>query len=83
MYWKSAYRNFYKKSGMGFKVAYLSELGKFDGLKSEISDIYESHAFDFKKGSYDETSIAYRISSTRDTKKCNLLACSLAPNVKK
>ena len=54
---------------MGFKVAYLSELGKFDDLKSEISDIYESHAFDFKKGSYDETSIAYRIFSTRDTKK--------------
>lgn len=24
--------------GVGFEVAYLSELGKFDGLKSEISN---------------------------------------------
>lgn len=30
--------------GVGFEVAYLSELGKFDGLKSEVSDGYESHA---------------------------------------
>lgn len=29
---------------MGFEVAYLSELGKFDGLKSEVSDGYGSHA---------------------------------------
>ena len=30
---------------MGFEVAYLSELGKFDGLKSEMSNVHESHAF--------------------------------------
>ena len=30
--------------GVGFEVAYLSELGKFDGLESEISDGYGSHA---------------------------------------
>ena len=30
--------------GVGFDVAYLSELGKFDGLESEISDEYGSHA---------------------------------------
>lgn len=29
---------------MGFEVAFLSELGKFDGLKSEVSNEYESHA---------------------------------------
>ena len=34
--------------GVGFEVAYLSELGKFDGLKSEISDRYGSHAFLYK-----------------------------------
>ena len=31
--------------GVGFEVAYLSELGKFDGLKGEISNEYGSHAF--------------------------------------
>ena len=30
---------------MGFGVAYLSELGKFDGLKGEIGDEHGSHAF--------------------------------------
>ena len=30
---------------MGFDVAYLSEFGKFDGQKSEISNEYGSHAF--------------------------------------
>ena len=29
---------------MGFDVAYLSELGKFDGLESEVSGKYGSHA---------------------------------------
>ena len=31
--------------GVGFEVAYLSELGKFDGLKGEISNECEPHAF--------------------------------------
>ena len=30
--------------GVGFEVVFLSELGKFDGLKSEVSNEYESHA---------------------------------------
>ena len=38
-------RGYYIHIGVGFEVAYLSELGKFDGLKSEISNEYESHAF--------------------------------------
>ena len=36
---------YYIHIGVGFEVAYLSELGKFDGLKSEISNEYGSHAF--------------------------------------
>jgi len=31
--------------GVGFEVTYLSEFGKFDGQKSEISNEYGSHAF--------------------------------------
>ena len=38
-------RGYYIHIGVGFEVAYLSELGKFDGLKSEISSKYGSHAF--------------------------------------
>lgn len=38
-------KGWYIHIGVGFEVAYLSELGKFDGLKSEISSKYGSHAF--------------------------------------
>ena len=38
-------KGYYIHIGVGFEVAYLSELGKFDGQKSEISDEHESHAF--------------------------------------
>ena len=31
--------------GVGFEVAYLSELGRFDGLEREISSRYGLHAF--------------------------------------
>jgi len=42
----SPYRgDVYFHIGVGFDVAYLSELGKFDGLESEVSGKYESHAF--------------------------------------
>jgi len=34
---------------VGFGVAYLSELGKFDGLKGEIGDEHGSHAFFVQK----------------------------------
>ena len=37
-------RGSYIHIGVGFDVAYLSELGKFDGLESEVSDEYGSHA---------------------------------------
>ena len=40
-----SYRGSYIHIGVGFDVAYLSELGKFDGLKSEVSGKYGSHAF--------------------------------------
>ena len=36
---------YYIHIGVGFEVACLSELGKFDGLKSEMSNKCESHAF--------------------------------------
>ena len=39
------FRGYYTHIGVGFEVACLSELGKFDGLKSEMSDEHESHAF--------------------------------------
>lgn len=38
------YKGNYIHIGVGFDVAYLSELGKFDGLESEISGKYGSHA---------------------------------------
>ena len=37
-------KGYYIHIGVGFEVAYLSELGKFDGLKSEIGNEYGSHA---------------------------------------
>ena len=41
----SILEGYYIHIGVGFEVAYLSELGKFDGLESEISSKYGSHAF--------------------------------------
>ena len=41
----STRQGYYIHIGVGFEVAYLSELGKFDGLESEISSKYGSHAF--------------------------------------
>ena len=45
VYMRSLFEEYYIHIGVGFEVAYLSELGKFDGLKSEISNKYGSHAF--------------------------------------